>query len=85
VTVAIERGQIKCGTARLVAKKLFSNQAAFHKTCESSYCFYYTVRIRGKLWEGGLQTGGWSMHPATCAELTGCDTVVGGEYLDGNA
>jgi hypothetical protein len=82
VTVTIERGQIACGTARLVAKKLFSNRAAFHASCEASYCFYYTVRIRGRLWEGGLQTGGWSMHPDTCAELAGCDTVVGGEYQD---
>ncbi|MBS1862888.1 MAG: hypothetical protein JSS68_14385 [Actinobacteria bacterium] len=82
MTVTIERGRITCGTARLFAKKLFSNRAVFHATREASYCLYYTVRVRGGLWEGGLQTGGWSMHPATCAELTGCDTVVGGEYQD---
>lgn len=82
VTVTIERGHITCGTARLVAKKLFSNRTAFHASCEASYCFYYTVRVRGRLWEGGYQTNGWSMRPATCAELTSCDTAVGGEYQD---
>jgi hypothetical protein len=78
-TVRVIRGQIRCRKARRVARKLFSGKAKYHDECGFGYCSYYTLRIDGRQWRGGISTGAWVMH--RCKEADGCPRMVGGKVL----
>lgn len=61
VTVWVRQGAVRCGLARKVARRLFSDRAKFHP-CVPAACAFWTVKVGGKRWKGGYLQGFWVMR-----------------------